>query len=68
MMDDYFTIGTTYVKPKSYMWKPKEDITAYELALCAPMLINGQGWNGDIEPFLLALPESASRHFEEIKP
>lgn len=51
--------------PKQYIWKPKEDITAYELALCLPMLMS-RGWY-DMEAVVKSLPDNAARHFEEIK-
>jgi len=50
--------------PKSYNWKPKEDITAYELALCLPVL-TGKNWY-DVEYLIEALPENARRHFEQV--
>jgi hypothetical protein len=50
--------------PKSYNWKPQEDITAHELALCLPILMSN-GW--DVEFSINALPENARRHFEESK-
>jgi hypothetical protein len=47
---------------KRYDWKPKEDITAYELALCVPVMLSNGGWG--LECMIEALPESARRHFE----
>jgi hypothetical protein len=47
---------------KRYNWKPKEDITAYELALCAPAFSMPEA----IEFFVRDLPECARRHFEEV--
>jgi hypothetical protein len=44
-----------------YEWEPKEDITAYELALCLPCLIPLNG--ADI---VKTLPENARRHFKEV--
>lgn len=49
--------------PKSYNWRPKEDITAYELALCLPVLV-GKSWY-DAEYFIETLPENVRRHFEQ---
>ena len=46
---------------KRYNFLPKEDITAYELALCWPVLLNGF-----YEALIEALPEEARRHFVEI--
>lgn len=47
-----------YDNSRSRIWKPKPDITAYELALCLPLLI-GAG-------VLDELPECAARHFERV--
>jgi len=51
--------------PKTYIWKPKEDISVYELALCLP-LISFRGWF-DAEYAISELPENCQRHFEEVK-
>jgi hypothetical protein len=59
---DLSSFSITIKSPKRYSWKPREDITAYELALCLPILM-GNGW--DIEPVVHTLPENARRHFEE---
>ena len=48
---------------KKYYWKPKEDITAYELALCLPIIFS-TSW-GLVEDMIADLPEAARRHFEE---
>ena len=55
-------------KPKEYLWKPQEDITAYELALCMPALlaVTGDCWQ-NWEQLINELPEGVQRHFEEIK-
>lgn len=50
--------------PKQYNWSPKEDITAYELALAVPILIYAR--HGDIENLVNGLPENCRRHFEEV--
>ena len=50
--------------PKSYNFTPKEDITAYELALLMPQLM---GWRPyGLEDFLAGHPEMA-RHVTETK-
>lgn len=48
-----------FVLPKSYVFEPKEDITAYELAECLKHLF---GTNYGIE----SEPETIKRHFTEI--
>lgn len=45
-------------KPRKYEWRPKEDITAYELALCLPYLLGGTLEKDESIPF--------HRHFIEI--
>lgn len=50
--------------PKPYFWKPKKDITVYELVLCFPLL-SWRGWF-DAECAISELPENCQRHFEEI--
>lgn len=56
-------------KPKEYRWQPKEDVTAYELALCITILIcvtADKGRTYDYEKAIQELPESARRHFEVV--
>lgn len=48
--------------PKQYNWRPKPDITVYELALAVPVLLLRLY---DIETAVKSLPESVQRHFEE---
>ena len=43
-----------------YEWKPKEDITVYELALCLPAFSFSNKY--DLEFFILQLPDNARRH------
>lgn len=45
-----------------YRWKPRHDITPYELALCLPLFYFG--FNQDL---FRSLPPEAKRHFEEVK-
>lgn len=40
-----------------YLWRPKPDISAYELALCLHVLLGNR--SEDVEK----LPEEAQRHF-----
>jgi hypothetical protein len=49
-----------------YKWKPKEDITAHELALCTPILV---GFDNiySIDALIDDLPDNARRHFEAVK-
>ena len=46
--------------PLQMIWKPKEDITAYELALCLQYL------NRNVMPYELNLKDKHLRHFEII--
>lgn len=55
--------GATYT-PKSYRWEPKEDITAYELALCLPVLLISIH-RLPVESQINDLPENCRRHFKE---
>lgn len=51
-------------QPKSYSWEPQEDITAYELAQCMPVLITAiMGF--PVEHAINDLPENCKRHFTE---
>ncbi len=57
-------LATNIWQPVRYNWKPHQDITAYELALCLPILLAhtaGQGihFGNMIED----LPSEARRHF-----
>ena len=52
--------GTTLLTPLQIRWTPKEDITAYELALCLPYL-NRMVYSYDIDQSLPIF-----RHFEII--
>jgi hypothetical protein len=50
----------------SLRWTPQSDITPYELALAAPVLIGVRACNGslyDTFNLFLNLPEHAKRHF-----
>ncbi|MFA5714431.1 MAG: hypothetical protein WC998_01655 [Candidatus Paceibacterota bacterium] len=52
---------------KTYNWYPKEDITAYELALCVPFLNLNIRDYCDIEARINNLPPQARRHFVEVE-
>jgi len=66
MIDSFFTGSSNTIRlPKQYKWIPKEDISAYELALCIPV-VTATYWH-DAESYIEGLPESARRHFEEVK-
>lgn len=54
-----FTIA---VMPEHYIWKPRKDITAYELALALPVLVSHCY---GIEQMMKDWPETVRRHFEE---
>ena len=48
-------------------WNPKKNISAYELALCMPLLLNTKIPLYEVHEKLMQLPETAQRHFEIIK-
>lgn len=58
-------IDKTY-QPKSYSWEPKENITAYELAQCMPILITAMR-GSPVEDAINQLPQSCKRHFREVE-
>lgn len=50
---------------RRWLYRPKEDISTYELALLIPILLSsmaGQGSDEEVED----LPEGARRHFVEL--
>lgn len=47
------------VPPKGYGWIPQKDITAYELALCIPVLNTS-----DVGKAFEMLPPEVKRHFK----
>jgi hypothetical protein len=55
---------STYILPKirSFEWRPQEDITAHELALCLPILICRQSYM-HYGAMYDTLPDNAKRHF-----
>ena len=56
---------------KSFSWKPKDNITAKELADCIPVIIVASTSAGSfglsISRMVAGLPEKSARHFEELK-
>ena len=54
------TTGVATITTVYYVWDPKEDITAYELALCLPYIVNHNMPDGQ-------LPPKAARHFREVR-
>ena len=66
------TILPGHSGPTHYIYNPKEDITAYEIALIVPVLIKAQGESFGPERIgregnmnaIEALPERAKRHFD----
>jgi hypothetical protein len=56
--------GTTmkFITPLEMRWKPKEDITTYELAKCLPYLLS----HNSIMPYEIDKTENHFRHFEII--
>lgn len=70
-MSTFIADGETFRirEPKKFIWKPKEDITTYELALSVPILTRSvvAGFSiQDVEETIESLPENVKRHFEEI--
>ena len=51
--------------PKQYLWKPRLDITTYELALAIPILFYGLN-DYAVESIIDSVPEGVKRHFEEV--
>lgn len=49
----------------AYNWRPREDMTAYELALCLPIFFTNFGWSRT--QAIDALPAGARRHFERVE-
>ncbi len=67
LKDVSLTISTDPIKfaqPIQMIWKPKEDITAYELALCIPYSIRFN----NIMPYEVDQSLPHFRHFEIIDP
>jgi hypothetical protein len=56
------TTGLKLVVPLEMIWKPKEDITAYELAKCLPYFFRSYG----TMPHEIDKSEIHFRHFEII--
>ena len=56
--------GTTmkFIPPLEMRWKPKEDITTYELVKCLPYLLRVNG----VMPYEIDKTENHFRHFEII--
>jgi hypothetical protein len=53
---------TNFIYPLEMRWKPKEDITTYELAKCLPYLLRSSG----IMPYEIDKTENHFRHFDII--
>ena len=62
------TVSTNFniLKPIGIYWKPQEDITAHELALCLPILINA--YNRPVMPSEVDREKDYMRHFKIIDP
>jgi hypothetical protein len=55
----------TFPSVRTYTWKPQEDITTYELALCMPLMAVGttrDGWM-QMDWMYDHLPAEAQRHW-----
>jgi len=58
--------GTTNFKlPKQHIYKPKEDITTYELAQIIPVFNPRDLYSTNI--LINSLPDNCKRHFEEVE-
>lgn len=53
---------TSIILPLQMIWKPKEDITTYELALCLPYIVR----QNDVMPYEIDKSLTYLRHFEII--
>jgi hypothetical protein len=63
---DYSTSrAVTISKPKTFIYKPQEDITPWEIAQILPAFSGSSGSWGWVSHFIEGLPESAKRHFVE---
>jgi hypothetical protein len=51
-------------QPKSYIWQPQEDITAYELARAVVVMFVSVIQQGDCDAAFERLPDEAKRHFQ----
>lgn len=51
---------TQFIQPLRMVWKPKDDITTYELAMCLQYLLR----NGFVMPYEVNKDEPHMRHFE----
>ena len=60
----FVNTGTSmkFITPLEMRWKPKEDITTYELAKCLPYLIR----YSSVMPYEIDKSENHFRHFEII--
>ncbi len=58
------------VLPKEQWWRPKDDISAYELALALPVLIlmGSRPHSFNVEDAVKALPVEVARHFTDQRP
>jgi len=53
--------------PDIVKWRPKDDITAYELALALPLVIAAITSTASIDNQIKFLPADVRRHFEVIQ-
>jgi len=53
-------VPSTLLTPRIVLWEPKEDITAFELAMAIPVLIRD---NYNVENTVKSLPADVARHF-----
>ena len=60
----FYVDWSSLVLPLQMKWKPRVDITTYELALCLPYLLQGNRWM----PSQIDTELSHFRHFEIFDP
>lgn len=49
---------------KKMYWRPKEDITTWELAMALNVLLPGLKGYPDVQKVFEGLPQSVARHFQ----
>jgi hypothetical protein len=68
MTTETFKVGSlitnVLLKPLNLYWKPKEDITVFELSLCLPFLLRAKA----VMPYEIDKNATHFRHFEIIDP
>ncbi len=52
---------------KKMYWRPKEDITTWELAMALNVLLPGLKGYSDLQKVFEGLPQSVARHFQVVE-